>query len=55
MTPAHFDYLRHGINAHALVCEAGLLLDNVARVLGASPADSLALAWRWLEVFACLP
>lgn len=55
MTPAHFDYLRHGINAHALVCEAWLLADNAARVFGASTADSLALSWRLLRASACLP
>jgi hypothetical protein len=55
MTPEHFDFLQHGVNLPALVCEAGLLLDNAARFLGASTVDSLALSWRWLRVFACLP
>ncbi|GIL09280.1 MAG: hypothetical protein BroJett033_7910 [Chloroflexota bacterium] len=55
MTPEHLDYLRQALSAHALLCEAGLLLDNVARVLGASSADSLWLAWRFLRACGCLP
>lgn len=55
MTPEHLDYLRHGISGHALLCEAWLLADNVARMFGASTADSLALSWRLLRGSACLP
>jgi hypothetical protein len=55
MTPDHFDFIRNGITSHALLCEAWLLADNVARMFGASTVDSLALSWRLLRVSACLP
>lgn len=55
MTPEHFDYLRDGLTAHALICEACLLADNAARFLGASTADSLYVSWRLLRAFSCLP
>jgi len=55
MTPEHFDFIRHGISVHALLCEAWLLADNAARFFGASTADSLALSWRLLRGTSCLP
>lgn len=55
MTPDHFDFIRHSLSAHALLCEACLLADNAARFFGTSNADSVYLSWRLLRRFACLP
>lgn len=55
MTPEHFDFLRHGLSAHALLCEAWLLADNVARMFGAPNGDSVYLSWRLLRISQCLP
>jgi hypothetical protein len=55
VTPEHLDYLRHGISVHALLCEAWLLADNVARMFGVSVANSAYLSWWLLRGSACLP
>lgn len=50
---SHFDYIRRALTLQHLACELTLLLDNVARLFGASLADSIALSQHWALVFAC--
>ena len=50
---SHFDYIRRGLSLHNLACELTLLMDNVARLFGASVADSIALTQYWAGVLAC--
>lgn len=49
----HFDYIRRGLSLHHLACELTLLLDNVARLFGASVGDSIALSQHWALVMSC--
>jgi hypothetical protein len=51
--PEHLDFLRHGLTLHALACEASLLADNAARMVGVSVTDSIILTHQFLEVWKC--
>lgn len=52
--PAHLDFLRHGLSLHTLACETALLMDNAARLIGVSVAESITLTVQLLERFQCL-
>lgn len=52
--PNHLDFIRAlGLNPHSLSCELALLADNLARLFGATTADSLQIAYQLLERFKC--
>lgn len=53
--PEHLDFLRRAWSWHSLTCEATLLMDNVARLFGASVPDSLALTYSLMERIQCTP
>ena len=50
---SHFDYIRRALTLRHMACELTLLIDNVARLFGASVADSIALTQYWAGVLAC--
>lgn len=50
---SHFDYIRRGLSLRHLACELTLLIDNIARLFGASVGDSIALSNYWAGVLAC--
>jgi hypothetical protein len=50
---SHLDYIRRGLSLRHLACELTLLIDNVARLFGASMADSIALSQHWALVMSC--
>lgn len=51
--PEHLDFLRRALNLHSLACEGTLLADNLARLFGASVADSIALTYALMERIQC--
>lgn len=52
--PEHLDFIRRALTWHNLTCEATLLADNVARFLGATVPDSIALSYTLMERIQCM-